>query len=832
MALMTDQIMVTISAAAGGAISEMRQLESSTTRAGTSADTAGGKFKSLGKSITAGLVAGAAALVGTQLVQFLNDSVDAYANSAKAAGDLAEATGGTVEEVSRMQAALQDAGVSADQSANLLTKFTTNAQKNTDLLAELNVEMVKGADGNIDYAATMVLAVDAIGDIGDASRRNQALVELFGKAGATAFQDLYASGVDLADAMEAISKYRVFTSDDVRRAVAYDDAMDGLNASVQSVQFGLGKALVPMLSNVAGAFAMVIEAINPFLAILAEIPQETIVMVAGFTALNAILKSTFAANAVSMIASWAAQMVTGFVAVGTGAVSMSGVVRGAMASMSAALLANPVTAVLVAVAAGLALVQAASKNANDEIAEFMPRMKELEDQGYSTADALNKTAEEWESSASAWDKFSMGMENYGWLKAATGVVGTFVDVIDGADEPIDNFKDKMSDAREEMGEFAWAGGMAEGAQKGLNDSIAEFLSTGDLYSTTWADVKTAAESASIATLDQKQATELAEIATLAYSGSLQDQIEWHKRLIGIGPSVEDALNGIQSAYQTLGDTTDDPATWGDEYQIQAGKAQQAIWDTVAVWAESGMSTQEIVVQLEGIKDKPGATDKTRADVDEVIAAIQGTENEIPVNIQALLDPGSAATATAGIDAITGPKTTDVTINVANNAGAKATIDAVAEPRTSDVDIDITNDAGAKSILDDVAKKRTVPYMIDILNDKGAGSILDNLVRKRIAPIEVDITNDQGADSVLNNLARKRTAVIEVDVRGVNAAKNEIASITSASLNQYKQPDFTIPQPINVVKVSVDGKQLKAIIRDELGYMRESDDYTAALGVML
>ena len=727
MASLVDRIMVVIDASSSGAVSEMDKLQGSAKKTDSA-------FGNIGKTMKAGLVAGAAALVGTQLVQFLNDSVEAYADAAKGANDLAKATGGTVDEVSRMQAALEDAGVSADQSAGMLTKFTTNAGKNKQLLADLNVEFVKGKDGSTDYAATMVAAVDAINQIGDASKRNEALVALFGKAGATAFQDLAASGVSLADAMEAVSKYRVFDQDDVRRAVAYDDAMDSLHASVQSVQFGLGQALIPLLSTTAGAFAVLLDALNPVLDLLTEIPTETLVMVAGFVALNAVIQSTFVAGAVSAVGTFVASMVTGFVAVGTGAVSMSTVVGGAMKAMSAALLANPVTAALVVIAAGFAAVQIASKHADEEVNDMIPTLKEFEDQGLSTADALSKTSAAWLETASTWDKAAMQWENWGWAKNLA-TLGAYDAFTDDAAEATKNFEDKMSDLREEMGGYAFEAGMAQEAQKSLNDLLAEGVTGGQEF----AD---AARDSAEANREHEATTRASEAAMLAYDDSIYGVIG---RMMELNDtSLEDAKSQLEGlSFTQVG------SNWVNEAEKAAKDATSIILQELRTASEDAPGLDPVKF-LQDLRE--GAPPEIQKVIDKMIADFQAAP--ITSEVGVALDPASAG------------KT-------------KSDLEGVAADQTADVTVDVTNDRGAKAAIDTVTADRTARVMVDIPNDKGAAAVLDNLARARVAPITVDITNDQGADWTLNNLARRRIAYIDIEVRGAQSAARTLGGLAPA-----------------------------------------------------
>jgi len=370
MGLFTERIALIISADAGGAVRPLGQLESSAKQAETSFDKMAKSMGLSASTLKTGLVAGATALVGTGLVSFLKDSVVGLADAAKAAGDLAAATGSNVETVSRMEAALQDAGVSAEQAATMLTKFTTTAgsTKGAASLKALNVELVKGKNGATDYAATMVEAVDAIGRLGDSSERNRRLVELFGKAGAKAFQDLLNSGKTFRQAMDEISSTRIITGETLADAQAFDEALDAAKASAQGLSRAVGRELLPMVTTLLGAFA-------PLVDTLGKIPPEFIEVTAAAVLLSKALKTTLVTGALSAVASSAPLVIGALTSVRT-ALALTAI---AAVDLSAALLANPIGLV----AAGLVAALVSVRMFNDGLKATSVEIQTLIDQGKS-----------------------------------------------------------------------------------------------------------------------------------------------------------------------------------------------------------------------------------------------------------------------------------------------------------------------------------------------------------------------------------------------------------------------------------------------------------------
>lgn len=679
MAVFSETIMLLIDAKTSGAVQPLNQLETSAKKADTAFDKLAKNVGLSSSTLKAGLVAGATALVGTGLVKFLQDSVEAYGDAAKAAGDLANATGGSVDEVSRLTAALEDAGVSAEQTAVLLTKFTSSLSTTAGkkALQELNVELVKNKDGTIDYAASMVKVVDAIGEIDDAAKRSELLKGLFGQRAVKLFNDLYASGIKLSEAMQLIQKYRVFTAEDVRRAAEYDDAMDSLHASVQGLQFTLGKMLVPAIS--LGA-----ETLAKLLGVMAEVPPEIYLVVAAAYALNKVLMSTLVQGAFVAVVKGLASIREAMIFYESSLATMTALTIISMESLTAAMLANPVGVVLAAVAAAVGVFMHISGDLDDRAQEIAASFDDLTESGMSATDAIKQLTGEMESQQNILEGWVAGFrKNTGKnllleLFAPTAAINSlhlFWDAIHDGGDDADFYAEQLQKIVDEQGAMAGVTADATAKQTGLNDAVAEYLNTTAPTAEMMQNLTTAAIDANTATDEQKRVTELATIAQGQYATSIQGTVEWYGRLAGLTPTIEEALNNVQVAAQKAQDTQDNPQTWGDEALIESGKAQQAVWDYVGALAASGLTDDEIIAQLVEIKTAPGASDELKADVDTAIGAIEGKTNEIPVNLKAVLDPESAAQAqTDAATAVSGAEA-KVNLQVGNVSEVKGQIHA-------------------------------------------------------------------------------------------------------------------------------------------------------------
>lgn len=836
---LTSRISVVISATTAGAVKELDDLHRSAAKSGDAFDSIGARAGLAGSTIKAGLVAGATALVGTGLVSFLNDSVTKFGDAAKAAGDLASASGGTVEGVSRMQAALADAGVSSETSADLLTKFTTNAGKSKDTLDDLGVVLKKNKDGSIDYANGMVQAVDAILKIGDASERNQKFVELFGKKGAKAFQDLAASGVDLSAAMEAVSKYRVFTDADVASAARYDDAMDTLGASVQGLQFSLGEALIPILSDTAGAMAGVVSAATPVLTFFAELPPSLYLTVGAVVALNQAMKSQAIMAAVDGLVVGAGRLAVGVGAAVTqmgvfGAASSvfttgAAAVGGALVSLSAT--AGP----LIAVAAAIDEVMAAA-NRNPTLDDFA-----------TSAGAVGKSIREMGKDApdtrSTVQKLLDGIANAGMDRATKDAIELqdriskltisrqesaeatladadatdtqkaaaqkLLDVIGEGDAVTKSQRLNTEEGTEALKAYAEATGGAQGAalllqqaQNELSDITLDLVQNGAQAASTWTDVAAAAGEANIRTLEQQQAANLAEVAMGQYAVSLQGVADWQGKVAESAANTESALGSLQDTLGQVGKVLDDPATWENEIVLNTAKAEADLWKYVGLLADSGLTSEQIIPLLMELQGKEETGAEADALIQAVIAAVQGKSNEMPVDIRTKLDPASAGSTKAGIDGLVVPQQAPLTVVTTWADGGyganKARKDYMAQAVNATLTVlPVFADGGYsanKDRKDYLAQTVTGTVFINTVFTDGGYSA--NKARK-------------------DYLSQDTTATITVNQRrGVQIP----GGADGDPGTPWRLPVPTVSSsvnPINLVRVLLDGQQLRAVVRDEI-----------------
>lgn len=820
----TDRIMVIVDAASSGAVKELEGLQREAKKTDSSFDTLGKKFGVTGQTLKAGLVAGAAALVGTGLVSFLGDSAEAFGDSAKAAGELAAATGGTVDEVSRMQAALKGAGIEAGTAGELMTKFAVNAGKNKGLLNDIGVVLKTGADGSVDYADAMVQAVDGINRMGDASQRNQALVKLFGRTGAVAFQELAASGISLSQSMALVSKYQVFTADDVRRAQAYDDAMDNLGAAVQGVQFTLGRTLVPLLSEAADGFGAVLGAVSPVIEVLGGIPGEVWLVVGSVVALNTALKSQLVAEGLSSAATALVGMQSYW---DTTATKMQNV-KAAAAGLGGGLAAvGKAVGPLLLVAGGIAAVTSAMRSAKD-VQEFVSNVDNvtmsLEDQ----AKALEADEDWWnrfvgttgtkmqQIALETRQKAEASLESAEATEAERAAAQALLDVLgEGTIEQQTNnlATEEGNRAQQEyaraLGASSAAAQAAQESQRDLADIVADTgASQGELAGA----VAEAAE----AQAEQNRITSTSKGLMEAYASNTWDAVNATLALFDKQFAARDAqrkyneqLGGWGKAMEEAGGSADKQGAVLDDLAESALDAAAALAEQdrqTALNNGNFLTAAEVtakqVEHLKALRDQAVNAGMPQPVIDSLDSYISSLETA-----QAAASDGITVQTDINLmspDQVAG-KVAELKQRVRDAAQAgnwglveslEAEIARVTADQTVHVDTETTYSPGGY----DAVKSRK-----------------DYLAANVTGAVDIGVTFTPDGFNALkarkDYLAQNRTAYIDVVLRGVEGARRSLDGLrASAAANQQAAGTFS---PLNLVRVSIDGQQLRAVVRDEV-----------------
>ena len=212
-----------------------------------------------GGPLAAGMAAATAGVTALSLAG--RYATTTYTELVKSVVDLQRAIGGTMEDASRIVAATNDFGISADVVTKSMFRLTRNVGENADALREHGIVAARDAQGNVNVAETLLNVADAYNATTDPAARAALLTDAFGKSG-TALIPILEQGRAGIQALyrDAESAGQIFDAEDAQRLDEYRASMDDLQDSVQALALIAGEALVPVLSKAADMMSKLITA--------------------------------------------------------------------------------------------------------------------------------------------------------------------------------------------------------------------------------------------------------------------------------------------------------------------------------------------------------------------------------------------------------------------------------------------------------------------------------------------------------------------------------------------------------------------------------------------
>lgn len=184
----------------------------------------------------------AALAAGSALVAFGVKSVNAFQETALAAGKFSDATGVAVEDASRWIEVAGDIGISAEQMEGSFAKL--NRALGQGDLKQWGIDANNATDGFLQ-------TVEALRRIEDPTQRALLAQQAFGR-GYTQIAELTAmSAIELREALDGVSEAKTIDREEVRKAREMRAAMDDLNDKFEDVQLMIGEKLVPVVTDLA-----------------------------------------------------------------------------------------------------------------------------------------------------------------------------------------------------------------------------------------------------------------------------------------------------------------------------------------------------------------------------------------------------------------------------------------------------------------------------------------------------------------------------------------------------------------------------------------------------
>jgi hypothetical protein len=229
------------------------------------AETASGKMRAGFDVAKESIVANAANIAmaaGGALIAFGVKSVQAFQDTALAAGKFSDATGLAVDEASRFIEVAGDIGIEAGTVEAALGKMNKTLGGSPELFAELGVEIAKTGTGATDVNGTFLNVVDRLNAIEDPAERARVASQLLGK-GWQGMAELIGQGsAELKASLAGVADAQVIDPDELKKAREFRDRMDDLNDRLQAVMMTVGEELVPALSDAAETIGTVTDALQ------------------------------------------------------------------------------------------------------------------------------------------------------------------------------------------------------------------------------------------------------------------------------------------------------------------------------------------------------------------------------------------------------------------------------------------------------------------------------------------------------------------------------------------------------------------------------------------
>jgi uncharacterized protein YutE (UPF0331/DUF86 family) len=227
------------------------------------ADGAVNKLKTAGSGLGTILqdnLANAAVAAGAALLAFGVKSVQAFQDTALAAGQFSDATGLAVDEASRLIEVAGDIGIEAGTVETALGKMNKTLGASPQLFTDLGVEIAKTNTGATDVNGTFLNVVDRLNAIEDPAERARVASQLLGK-GWQGMAELIGQGSSaLKASLAGVADAQVIDEDELAKARKFRDSMDELNDKLQAVMMTVGESLVPALSDAAETIGTVTDA--------------------------------------------------------------------------------------------------------------------------------------------------------------------------------------------------------------------------------------------------------------------------------------------------------------------------------------------------------------------------------------------------------------------------------------------------------------------------------------------------------------------------------------------------------------------------------------------
>jgi len=760
-----------------------------------------------------------AALGGAGLLGVLRNLGGGFADSARDAGQLATSMNATVGEAGAFLGLVGSLGLELNDLLEIQAEFAQKVTDNATDFQELGAQTQRNADGTVNWANTLVDFLEKLQGVEDATERNRLGFQFLGEEGYKQMSRLVASGVSVRDALEQIGT--PITEEDVAMAAEYDAAMLDLSLTSTRTQQQLGRVLVPVLTAIAEGIGDVVDVVEEVPAPLALATAAAITLgVTGFnpTAAAGARLATVKAVLTREMALYSAAAATGtratFLLAGSmGAASAAG---GAMASF----LGGPLGIALLALGAAYYFVTEGAEDFREASREAALEQIEAEKRYGDMAVTARELGQQLAEEAGIWDGLAASRRGASTMLDEAGIADydlggivttltSLADQFTGGELAAAGFTDEIEQQRKELGAYGAQGELAQRAQKGLNDLIAEGTTEG-------AEFAEAVQTAADAQAAETRTSDLAAAAIDAYNAVTRDAVQTQLDLYNATLAQSDGLIGLQQTIHDAADVVDDLSTpWNEvaeatnkvissalEYADTAADAAVSVarsnGTVVDSLTEAQLRGDATITALRESLNQPGLTDLARSQIGSMIAELEAAQEA--GDIEAILRLTGAEETTSELD------------------------DATAD-RESRVNVESRGGPAVKRYLDGLAEDRLAIIRTESRNGPAVDDYLDRVARERLAIIRVESRNGPAVDEYLDRLAEQaRTAYIDVRQRGAGSVGPGMRNAPGPLLTgAARTGGDTIIQSMTVVAQTDTGGRLTAT-----GLQNAGREYVAAI----
>jgi len=276
----------------GGGLTPLQNFKNSMVETGEQLQKIGDKMQSVGKSMSTYVTAPIVA-AGVGILK-LADSAAEYADEI---GVMSEKTGMSVESLQEMkyitsQLDMEFSTIQGTMSAfvNKLKGADSETSGFAETLKKLHVSIKEGAQSK-DLSEMYTEIIDKLSKVTNESERNIMTSALFGRSWMELVPMLNAGSDEIEQLRKRANELNlVISKDGITSAREYGDTMDEVKMQFQQLGNELGIAFIPVLKDsLIPALQSLVGALKPILEIISNINPKTIIFIATFAGIIAIV---------------------------------------------------------------------------------------------------------------------------------------------------------------------------------------------------------------------------------------------------------------------------------------------------------------------------------------------------------------------------------------------------------------------------------------------------------------------------------------------------------------------------------------------------------------